>query len=52
MKNKILVLIGIMATVFLLTVNFYFGYKMGYQQHKDEANGRAVEMILNDEIPN
>lgn len=52
MKNKILVLIGIVATAFLLTVNYYFGYKMGYQQHKDEANGRAVEMILNDEIPN
>jgi len=25
---------------------------MGYQHHKDEANGRAKEMILNDEIPN
>lgn len=52
MKNKILVLIGIVATAFLLTLNYYLGYKMGYQQHKDEANERAVEMILNDEIPN
>lgn len=52
MKNKILVFIGIIATAFLLTLNYYFGYKMGYQQHKDEANERALEMILNDEIPN
>ncbi|SHN00729.1 hypothetical protein SAMN05444360_12618 [Chryseobacterium carnipullorum] len=52
MKKYILILIGIIVTTILLTAEFYIGYEMGYQKHKDEANDRAREMIRNDEIPN
>lgn len=52
MKKYILILIGIIVTIILLTAEFYIGYEMGYQKHKDEANDRAREMIRNDEIPN
>ncbi|WP_332453739.1 hypothetical protein [Chryseobacterium aquaticum] len=52
MKKYILILIGIIVTTILLTAEFYIGYEMGYQNHKDEANDRAREMIRNDEIPN
>ncbi|REC40932.1 hypothetical protein [Chryseobacterium sp. 5_R23647] len=50
--KKIVIIIGILATAILLSLEFYVGYEMGYQHHKDEANGKAKEMILNDEIPN
>lgn len=36
----------------LLRLEFSIGYKTGYQKQKGEANGRAKDMILNDEIPN
>lgn len=52
MKKTTIIIIGIFATAILLSLEFYVGYEMGYQNHKDEANGRAKEMILNDEIPN
>lgn len=52
MKKTSIIIIGIFATAILLSLEFYIGYEMGYQHHKDEANGRAKEMILNDEIPN
>lgn len=52
MKKYILILTGIIVTTILLTAEFYIGYEMGYQKHKDEANDRAREMIRNDEIPN
>ncbi len=52
MKKYILILIGIIVTTILLTAEFYIGYEMGYQKHKDESNDRAREMIRNDEIPN
>lgn len=52
MKRYILILIAIIVTTILLTAEFYVGYEMGYQKHKDEANDRAREMIRNDEIPN
>ncbi|WP_139423879.1 hypothetical protein [Chryseobacterium mulctrae] len=52
MKKATIIIIGIFATAILLSLEFYIGYEMGYQHHKDEANGRAKEMILNDEIPN
>lgn len=52
MKRYILILIAIIVTTIFLTAEFYVGYEMGYQKHKDEANERAREMIRNDEIPN
>lgn len=52
MKMTSIIIIGILATAILFSLEFYIGYEMGYQHHKDEANGRAKEMILNDEIPN
>lgn len=52
MRKYILILLGIIVTTILLTAEFYVGYVMGYQKHKDEANDRATEMIRNDEIPN
>ncbi len=52
MKKYILILIGIIVAIILLTAEFYVGYEMGYQKHKDEANDRAREMIRNEEIPN
>lgn len=52
MKKTTIIIIGIFATAILLSLEFYIGYEMGYQHHKDEANERAKEMILNDEIPN
>jgi flagellar basal body-associated protein FliL len=52
MKKYTIIIIGFVITATLLTVEFYMAYHIGYQQHKDEANGRAKEMILNDEIPN
>lgn len=52
MKKSSIINIGIVATIILLSLQFYIGYQMGYQKHKDEANGRAKEMILNEEIPN
>ena len=52
MKKYILIITGIIVVAILLAAEFYIGYEMGYQKHKDEANGRAKEMILNDEIPN
>lgn len=52
MKKYILILIGIIVTTILLTAEFYIGYEMCYQKHKDEANDRARKMIRNDEIPN
>ena len=52
MKNYILIVVGIIVVTILLTAEFYIGYEMGYQNHKEEANCRAREMILNNEIPN
>lgn len=52
MKKYIIILIGIVVTAIFLSAEFYIGYEMGYQKHKDEANDRAREMIKNDEIPN
>ncbi len=52
MKKATIIIIGIISTAIVLSIEFYVGYEMGYQHHKDEANGRAKEMILNDEIPN
>ena len=52
MKKTTIIIFGILATAILLSLEFYIGYEMGYQHHKDEANGRAKERILNDEIPN
>lgn len=51
MKKTTIITIGIFATAILLSLEFYIGFKMGYQKHNDEANERAKEMILNDEIP-
>lgn len=45
MKKTILIII---VSVLSLTASFY----MGYYQARSEANERAKEMILNDEIPN
>ncbi len=52
MKRTILVLIGIVIVAAFLTAEFYIGYEMGYNKHKEEANTRAKEMIDNEEIPN
>lgn len=52
MKKTVFIIIGIITVAFILSLEFYIGYEMGYQHHKDEANGRAKEMIQNDEIPN
>lgn len=53
MKKTILI---ILASVAVLTVEFIFGYKLGVidgdRSAREKANQRAVEMILNDEIPN
>lgn len=53
MKRTILI---ILASVTVLTVEFIFGYKLGVIEGdrlaREKANQRAVEMILNDEIPN
>lgn len=48
MKTIILAL----GAILLLTLEFYIGYELGYKKAKTEANQRAKEMILNDEIPN
>lgn len=45
MKKTILIII---VSVLSLTASFY----LGYYQARSEANERAKEMILNDEIPN
>lgn len=45
MKKSILIII---ISLLSLTASFY----LGYNQSKREANNRAKEMILNDEIPN
>lgn len=45
MKKSIFIAI---STVIVVLSSFYFGYK--YARY--EANSRAKEMILNDEIPN
>lgn len=52
MKRTFLVLIGIIIVAVFLTAEFYIGYEMGYNKHKEEANARAKEMIDNEEIPN
>ena len=52
MKRTFLVLIGIIIVAAFLTAEFYIGYEMGYNKHKEEANARAKEMIDNEEIPN
>ncbi|PWN59954.1 hypothetical protein [Chryseobacterium oncorhynchi] len=44
--KKLLIKIVIAGTLLTLA------YEMGYRQHKNEANGRAKEMIDNEEIPN
>jgi hypothetical protein len=53
MKKTILI---ILASVSVLTVEFIFGYKLGViegdKSAREKANQRAVDMILNDEIPN
>lgn len=53
MKKTILI---ILAAISVLSVEFIFGYKLGVIEGdrlaREKANQRAVEMILNDEIPN
>lgn len=52
--NKTILII--LATVSVLSVEFIFGYKLGVIEGdrlaREKANQRAVEMILNNEIPN
>ncbi|PXW06309.1 hypothetical protein C8D70_1293 [Chryseobacterium sp. CBTAP 102] len=49
MKKTILIGIG---AIIALTLEFLAGYYFGAKASRKEANLRAVEMILNDEIPN
>lgn len=48
MKKTILIGIG---AVIALTLEFLAGYYFGAKASREEVNLRAVEMILNDEIP-
>lgn len=53
MRKTIFMIIG---AVLILTIEFIAGYQFGksegYNNARNEANQRAVEMIKNDEIPN
>ncbi|MEI7489659.1 MAG: hypothetical protein WCJ72_20020 [Chryseobacterium sp.] len=44
------ILIGISAVI-ALTLEFLAGYYFGAKASREEVNSRAVEMILNEEIP-
>lgn len=48
MKKTVLIGIG---AIIALTLEFLAGYYFGAEASKKEINSRAVEMILNDEIP-
>ncbi|MCY1659324.1 hypothetical protein [Chryseobacterium sp. SL1] len=52
MKNKFLLIAVLFVLAIILSGNYYFGYQIVYQQHKDEENGRAKDIIKNKEIPN
>ena len=52
MNKNVKIFFAIVAIIILLTGEFCIGYQFGYNIHKEEANQRAKEMILNKEIPN